>query len=697
MKSSTLFKITLTGVLLSFLLSAVSFLQAEKLSPQKLKLIEDFVQAQMMSDRVPGLAVAIMEGDKVWAKGWGYADVENKTLFTEKSCFRLASVTKPMTAAAILQLMEKDTLSLDDEVQKYVPYFPRKPYPVIIRHLLGHLAGISHYRSYDELHLRTPRDTREAINIFAAFDLVAEPGTAYNYSSYGYNLLGAVIEGASKMPYGKYMKQNIWEPAGMSSTIIDLPENLIANRVKGYRLIRGSLKNSEYVDMSSRFASGGTRSNVIDLINFIKSLRDGKIIAPSTVEMMFSPMVTRNKRYTDYGMGWMVRPVNGHLAIYHSGSQQETRTFLLFLPSENLAISFGCNLEGTNPSRYVFGLLRILLDEPINIGAYSDEPVDSAIISALETVFDHGLAYFERYKKPMTVDEKELQGAFSYFQNCTDREAITKDSKKAQEMINLGRHPASGEPFTKMGSFMAEFLSKRQNLELYNKKGAIAFFADYLKYSQESSSENKASLPAKLKGRILAWEKDWGKTLDDSIIKLFIFPATDTRRIEDLQKRFSGARVYPDLIPLMAEAITKLYFSNPERALEMARLGQQIYPDSALALSLVARAYLASGDFNRASEFYLQAIKARKHKGACLPASILAASLEFFENNRIDLSLELIKIGKSLYADEAKFFKTEADLYVEKALDEYRKAFELQPDYEEAWKKLKNLEELKRL
>jgi CubicO group peptidase (beta-lactamase class C family) len=161
----------------------------------QLAAFEEFVKTQMAADNVPGLSIAFQKDGYVWAKGFGYADIENKTPAKAESMYRLALVTKPMTATAILQLVEKGKIDLDAEVQTYVPYFPKKKLPVTVRQLLG---GISHYKDYDkEGHFKDNKTTREAIAVFENFDLIADPGTRFNYSSYGYNLLGAVIEGAS--------------------------------------------------------------------------------------------------------------------------------------------------------------------------------------------------------------------------------------------------------------------------------------------------------------------------------------------------------------------------------------------------------------------------------------------------------------------------------------------------------------------
>ena len=141
-------------IILSFLLITIFSIQtlpAQQTNKyaNEIKIFEEFVTQQMQIDKIPGLSIGFIKDDFIWTKGFGYADLENKIPATEKSTYRLASNTKSMTAVAILQLVEQGKIDLDAEVQTYVPYFPRKKWPVTVRQLLGHLGGISHYQNYD--------------------------------------------------------------------------------------------------------------------------------------------------------------------------------------------------------------------------------------------------------------------------------------------------------------------------------------------------------------------------------------------------------------------------------------------------------------------------------------------------------------------------------------------------------------------
>ena len=342
----------------------------------KLRSFEEFVREQMKKNQVPGLTVGFVKDDYIWVKGFGFSDVENKVPASAGSAYRYASVQKSMTAVAILQLVQEGKIDLDAEIQNYVPYFPKKKYPVKVRQLLGHLGGIPHYVNRDaEQHIKEPKTTKEAIDIFAKFDLVAEPGTKFNYSSYGYNLLGAAIEGASKQPFADYMREHVWQPLGMNDTRMDNPLDVILNRVRGYQIIDGALKNSEFIDVSSRFAAGGTRGTVVDLLKFMKGLDDGKLLSQKNLDLMYTPMKTRDGKFSGfpqtagYGMGWNVVPQQSGLVIINDGGQQETRTFILNFPEKHFALAVAQNLEKDDDGAIIFRLYELVLGEKFVFGS----------------------------------------------------------------------------------------------------------------------------------------------------------------------------------------------------------------------------------------------------------------------------------------------------------------------------------------
>ena len=212
-----IFLVSLLGLWITFWFTLPIAADSTQVLPSEAqKEFEKFVVEQMALDKVPGLSVGFLKGKIIWTKAFGFSDLENKVQAKPESSYRLASITKTITAIAVLQLVEKGKIDLDADIQTYVPYFPKKKWPVTVRLLLGHLGGISHYKNYAvEGRIKVHKNTTDALGIFQDFDLVAEPGTKYNYSSYGFNLLGAVIEGASGESYGNYIKKHIFEPLGI--------------------------------------------------------------------------------------------------------------------------------------------------------------------------------------------------------------------------------------------------------------------------------------------------------------------------------------------------------------------------------------------------------------------------------------------------------------------------------------------------
>jgi len=666
---------------------------------EKLKVFEEFAKRQMAADGIPGLSVGFMKGNSFCLLGLGYAGLENKSPASARSAYRLASVTKPMTAVAVLQLVEKGKLDLDAEVQKYVPYFPRKRWPVTVRQLLGHLAGISHYKDYEvEGRIKEHKDTREALAIFEQFDLVAEPGTKFNYSSYGYNLLGAVIEGAAKQAYGDYMRENVWQPLGMMDTRLDDPDELISNRVQGYRWLDGQIKNSEFVDISSRFAAGGTRSTVFDLLKFAQGVISQQILSPQTVDLMLTSLATTDGRLTDYGLGWQVSPVNGRFRVAHSGGQPETSTRLIVFPTENFAIALGANLEGANLEPYIVRLAQLILDERWSSApVYVPDKVANALLTALGDVFNFGLSYFERQQAPLTQNPQELAEAFAYFNKFVAPEALRAAYKETEKKIKDGRHPIANHAFVKLGSFMALKLAEKfgpTQLDTYHKLGAIPFFNDYLQiYKANPDYPAELRFSTQFEQQVGQWNQDWGKTSNEYTRQLEITPYADLNLLrEDLKKNFAGASVYPNFTWEFASVTS--YFcrtGDREKALASANLALELYPQAVLPHVFLAHAHICFGERERALTFYKKAHEINPDDAAISVASLNQYANQLVSFGKLDEGVGLLQLAIELYPREARLYDSLGEFYLRKGEKFYKKALELDPGLERARERLKKI------
>jgi CubicO group peptidase (beta-lactamase class C family) len=682
--------------------------QVKSLSPAQLKEFEDFVAAQMATDKVPGLSIGFMKSDEIWARGFGFTDLENKLPARAESMYRLASVSKPMTATAVLQLAEKGKLNLDAEVQTYVSYFPKKNFPVTVRQLLGHLGGISHYKDYDaEGHFKDSKTTRQAIAVFENFDLVAEPGTRFSYSSYGYNLLGAVIEGASGVSYGEYMRENVWKPLGMNDIRMDNPREIIPNRVRGYENNAGQIKNSEFVDISSRFAAGGTRATVVDLLKFGKGINDGKVLSRASLDLMFNSMVTKSGALTGYSAGWDTFPTNGRFVISHSGGQQETSTYLFSFPSRNLVIAVMSNLEGANTAVYVQKLFEMLTGEAWNTNAYlASEREKFPLYVAMVGTFEEGRAAFEKRQKPLTADAAELAQAFNYFnQNLTGETLQNEKSPDVLAKARAGRQFSAGQPFAKMGSYMAEKLRLKygaQRLTDYSNTGAITFFNDYIElYTKDDSIPKEYRFNQTVEKSVAAWQASWSKTNTAEARKLVITPNSNFDETgARLRRDFADATVFPNYSDALNTAVRYLVVNNQKsKALQAAQLSAELYPALDTSNAYYGIALVFSGDKEKGKEFLKRSAESNPNGQASAGGLNSAAYNIAAATGLIDEPLTLLLTASELYPQDANLYDSIGEFYSrkgmkDKAIEYYQKALATNPKYPNAEKAKEILQRL---
>jgi CubicO group peptidase (beta-lactamase class C family) len=582
---------------------------------EAIKVLEQYIAKQLGADRIPGLSIAFFKDDFVWAKGFGYADLENRVPATAESAYRLASVSKSMTALAALKLAEEGKLDLDADVRTYVPFFPGKKWPVNARQLMGHLGGISHYRDYDkEGFFTTHYDTKESVDVFADWELEAEPGTKFIYSSYGYNLLGAVVEGASGEPFGKYVTENVWKPLGMDSTRLDSPDEIIPNRVRGYRSAGDKVMIAKFVDISSRFGAGGTRSTVLDLLKYARGVIESKVLSKEYSDTAFDSMATKDGRYTFYGCGWSVTPYAGFFTIAHSGGQQETSTYLFVLPNENFAVAVAANFDAPTykfvqaAASAVMGLAEISVEVP--------NEADGRVYRGLQMAWRFGLARQDRCGKPLSSDAGKLAEAFKYFNDAVNRSALEKDLDGVGKKIEDGVHPLTGEPLTVIGSYMAERLLEKHGparLTFYRKNGGILFFRDYIRlYTSDGSIPAECRLTPELERTVEEWAAGWERVWTDEVRRYYFLSATDDLEgvAERLKELFAGASVYPRFNnQLNAYAYNLKKAGDIDKGLQTLLFAAELFPTDANLYDSIGEFYLAKDDKENAARYYAVALE----------------------------------------------------------------------------------------
>ena len=297
---------------------------------------------------IPGFSVTVaVDGKIVFSEGFGYADLEQRVPVWPATKFRIGSVSKPLTAAALVKLVEQGKLDLDAPIQKYVPSFPDKGAVITPRMLAGHLGGIRHYKDNEFLNSKHYDNVVAGLAIFQNDPLVSPPGTKFNYSSYGFNLLSAVIEKACAEDFLSCMRDLVFNPLGLRSTVADQPSELIEQRARFYTHWKDkALENSPYTDNSYKWAGGGFLSSSEDLVRFGNALLEPGYLKKESLALLFTSQKTKSGEETRYGMGWFIgKSKSGKRIFDHSGGATGGSAELILYPYAHLVFAVVCNYE----------------------------------------------------------------------------------------------------------------------------------------------------------------------------------------------------------------------------------------------------------------------------------------------------------------------------------------------------------------
>jgi CubicO group peptidase (beta-lactamase class C family) len=317
---------------------------------------DSILEKYVLSSEFLGVSTGIYKAEcGTYVGAAGYSDKREQLNFKPDTITRIASITKPMTAVAIMQLYEQGLIDLDSPVQAYLLNFPKSAKKITIRHLLRHISGVPHYSSkVDAMSFSHYPSLDEAVDSIIGRGVVGEPGAQYIYSSFGYTLLGKVIEEVSGSQFDEYLSKNIWQKAGMHNTALEI-SHANANKSRLY-IKAGSLYiRSPYTDLSVIYPAGGVQSTAEDLLKFGEAILKDKLIARETLEMMIDVTDSLAPEAGDdpYGMGWSVyhSPQNGRI-IAHGGAQPGTSAhFQIWLDKGAVSVVLS-NAFGTKSSAY---------------------------------------------------------------------------------------------------------------------------------------------------------------------------------------------------------------------------------------------------------------------------------------------------------------------------------------------------------
>jgi len=308
--------------------------------------VDRAIRAQIERDQLPGLSCAVGVGDAIaFERGYGQSDLENGVVATSATVYRLASISKPITSVCALQLYEAGKLDLDRDIQALLSAWPAKKWPVTTRQLLAHLGGVRHYRPGETESTFHYHNQTDALMRFAGDPLLHEPGTAYHYSTFGFNLVAAVVERLYGQPFAKVVHDQVALPSAAATLQDDDVRRVIRGCAQGYVFVDGVLQNSELMDSSYKFGGGGLCASAPDLVRFAQALMSGKLLRPETLAMMWSPQALKGGGSSDYGLGFRISERDGRRVVQHGGAQSRVSTMLYLLPDQQVAVVLLCNLE----------------------------------------------------------------------------------------------------------------------------------------------------------------------------------------------------------------------------------------------------------------------------------------------------------------------------------------------------------------
>lgn len=371
------------GTIVILLVSALTPVAAAQ-EPQKTSAvgvadtgrIDAVVQAALARGPVAAMSVAVVRGrDTIVMKGYGRADVENNVAATRRTVYRIGSITKQFTSAAIMQLVEAGRISLDDEVTKYVPGAPVHGRHILVRHLLDHTSGIPSYTDVDRFgsYIRLDLSRDSLIALVRPDSLLFEPGSHFYYNNTGYFLLGMIIEKVTGKRYGDYLAEKLFEPLGLTQTAYCSREPIIPHRARGYEAERGELRNADFLSMELPFAAGSLCSTVADLVKWTDALAHGRVVSAASYAQMTTPVPLTSGRAMTYGFGLEVGTLGTHRVIEHGGGINGFVSRLSYYPDDSLTVVVLANTAPAQSDGVAAAIARLVLGVPPRANAVVEQ------------------------------------------------------------------------------------------------------------------------------------------------------------------------------------------------------------------------------------------------------------------------------------------------------------------------------------
>jgi CubicO group peptidase (beta-lactamase class C family) len=312
----------------------------------------DRLFSQYARPDVPGAAIVVVDHGRVaFMRGYGLADLETKSPVTERTNFRLASLTKPFTAMAIMLLVDDGRLRFEDRVRDILPDMPAYGREIRIRHLLTHTSGLRAYQDFvPESSTRHVKDRDVPILLRRTDALMFPPGSAFRYGDSGYAILALVVEAVSGQSFARFLHDRIFAPLGMSSTLVWEPGGRpVPNRAFGYAPIRSGFGLADHTSTSTVLGDGGVYSSVRDLVAWDRALDTHTLVGARLQQLAWTPAELNDGTRTRYGLGWFIDRDAGGPFVFHRGETSGFSNFIVKYPERKLTVIVLTNRRGGAP------------------------------------------------------------------------------------------------------------------------------------------------------------------------------------------------------------------------------------------------------------------------------------------------------------------------------------------------------------
>jgi CubicO group peptidase (beta-lactamase class C family) len=340
--------------LLAFLFIAPSIARTQATSTVSADIssaVDNYVRSEMQRQHIPGVALLVSRNGKiVQAEGFGLANVELQVPVKPETVFQSGSVGKQFTATAVMMLVEEGKVGLDDPLTKYFADAPTGWKEVTVRELLSHTAGFGDYPA--KFNFRKDWTEAELLKLVESIPLAYPPGTKWEYSNLGFLTLGILIHRVTGEFYGDFLQQRIFHPLDMQTTRIISEADIIPNRAAGYRLVKGELKNQEWVAPKvNTTADGSLYFSILDLAKWDAALYTEKLLKRSSLDEMWTPVKLKNGQpnKAGYGFGWEIDERHGHHVVGHNGAWQGFKSAIARYVNDQLTVVVLANLAEAKP------------------------------------------------------------------------------------------------------------------------------------------------------------------------------------------------------------------------------------------------------------------------------------------------------------------------------------------------------------